>query len=309
MEAVDAATFPLSQDSAGSIWPVLDDPAPPVIAWTETQAGGQLFAYNTASGSAPVGIKVPEEGTAAAAAIVWGKHLVVPVASGKVELLDPATGKRAALPFQPPLSPDSLPPWTRPTLTPDGSGIVIADGRGSLFRLTIKDQPQPHLAAAAEQSVAVELYGALALAGDTIYALGRSDAGEALVAIDPQSLEIGRQRWPLVGKPQFDPQAVGGSVFVATDADGLLCLEGGEKLRWQRPLTHGPLSGPPAAGPQGELLLLHQSGVLSRISAATGEETAASNLGEPLGRVAGLLGEQVFVSTSDGGVLVVPLPK
>jgi hypothetical protein len=80
-------------------------------------------------------------------------------------------------------------------------------------------------------------------------------------------------------------------------------------LRWQRPLTHGPLSGPPVAGPQGELLLLHQSGVLSRISAATGEETAASSLGEPLGRVACLFGEQVFVSTSDGGVMVVPLPK
>ena len=306
---VDAAAFPLSQDSAGSIWPAIDDRASSVIAWTETQVGGQLFAYSAAAGSAPAALKLPDEGMAAAAAIVWGKNLVVPVASGKVELLDPATGKRAALPFQPPLSPDALPPWTRPTLTPDASSIVIADGRGSLFRLTIKDQPQPHLAAAAEQSVAVELHGPLALGGDTIYALGRSDAGEALVAIDPQSLEISQQRWPLVGKPLFDPQAVGGLVFTATEADGLLCLEAGQKLRWQRPLTHGPLSGPPTPGPQGELLLLHHSGVLSRISAETGEETAASDLGEPLGRVACLFGEQVFVSTTDGSVIVVPLPK
>jgi outer membrane protein assembly factor BamB/TolA-binding protein len=305
---VDAAAFPLSQDSAGSIWPEIDDHSS-TAAWSETQAGGQLFAYNTASGSAPAGVKVPDEAAAATGAIVWGKNLVVPVASGKVELLDPATGKRAALPFQPPLSPDLLPPWTRPTLTPDGSGVIIGDGRSSLFRLTVKDQPQPHLAVAAEQSAAVELHGSLTLAGDTIYALSRSDAGEAVVAIDPQSLEINQRRWPLVGRPLFQLHSVGGFVFAATEADGLLCLEGGSKLRWQRPLTHGPLSGPPVAGPQGELLLLHLGGMLSRVSAETGEETAAVDLGEPLGGVACVVGEQVFVGTSDGGVIVVPLPQ
>jgi hypothetical protein len=57
------------------------------------------------------------------------------------------------------------------------------------------------------------------------------------------------------------------------------------------------------------LLLLHQGGTLSRVNLATGEELVHVDVGEPLGRAACLVGQQVFASTSDGGLILVPLPQ
>jgi outer membrane protein assembly factor BamB len=250
----------------------------------------------------------PDSGAAATAAIVWGQNLVTPFKSGEVALLDPKSGKPAALPFQPQLSPESVPAWTRPAVVADDSALVIGDGRTTLYRVSLKPQPQAHLATAAEQTVAVEIRGTLVAAGDTVYGLTRTDAGEAVVAIDPQALTLGTH-WDLAGKPLFALTSVGGLAIVATEQDGLLCLESGQKLRWRVPLAHGPLSGPPVAVAGGELLLLHQGGTLSRINPATGEELAHVDVGEPLGRAACLVGKQVFASASDGGVILVPLPK
>jgi hypothetical protein len=207
----------------------------------------------------------------------------------------------------PTLSPEQLPAWTRPVVLADDSGFVIGDGRRKLYRVTTRPQPQPHLAAAVEASIDHDLRGGLALAGDTIYGVASGDSGDVVLAIDPQSLAIGAT-WPLTGRAQIGPGEVGGQVFVASEADGLLCLDAGQKLRWQRPLARGPLAGLPAPIPGGDLLLLYQGGTLARVSGNTGEELAASELGEPLGRTARVVGKQVFVATTDGALLLVPLP-
>jgi outer membrane protein assembly factor BamB len=306
---VDRPAHPLPQGSTGSIWPDLSISSDgQTIAWTETQPGGRAFAYDLGTGSAPASVMLPNSGTAATAAIVWGKNLVAPLKTGDVALLDPAAGKPAALPFQPQLSPESVPSWTRPWLLADESALVIGDGRTTLYRVSLRPQPQPHLATATEQTVAVEIRTALVAAGDTVYGLTRTDAGDVVVAIDPQTLSLGTH-WDLAGKPLFGLAGVGGLAFVATEQDGLLCLEGNQKLRWKVALAHGPLAGPPIAVAGGELLLLHQRGTLSRVDPATGEELAKVDVGEPLGRAACQVGQQVFVGTSDGVVVLVALPQ
>jgi hypothetical protein len=234
--------------------------------------------------------------------------VLVPLQSGEVALLSPASGQPAALPFQPQLSPDAVPAWTRPVLLPDGATAVIGDGRANVYRVVQKPQPKPHLAAAAEQAVSLEIKGELAAAGDTVYGMTRTDAGWSVVALDGGTLALGTH-WDLSGQPLVPPTAVAGRVFVATEADGLLSLEAGQQLRWKVPLAHGPLAGPPIAGPPGELLLLYQDGTLSRVSVETGAETAQVNAGEPLGSAACLVGQQVFVGTSDGSIVLVRLPE
>jgi outer membrane protein assembly factor BamB len=173
--------------------------------------------------------------------------------------------------------------------------------------VALKALPKPHLSANLEQSVSVEIRGSLAAVGNTVYGLTRTDSGHAVVAIDAQTLALG-SHWDLASQPLFEMATAGGLAFTATEADGLVCLEAGEKLRWKVPLAHGPLAGPPlAAGSQ--LLLLYQDGTLARVNAETGEDTAQVNLGEPLGRAACLVGQQIFVGTSDGGVVLVRLPE
>jgi outer membrane protein assembly factor BamB len=306
---VDAAAFGLPQGSTGSIFPELSAaPTASRVAWTETQTGGRIFGYDPATGIAPETV-APEESIdrAAGAAMLWSGNVVAPRTSGKVELLSLAIGKPASLPFLPTLKPDELPLWTRPAVLADGSGFVIGDGRQTLYRVALRDQPQPHLAAVTEQALETPLAEALVTVGDTIYGLARGETSDTIVAIDPQSLAIAA-RWPLAGRAQLGPEAAAGAAFVFSETDGLVCLEPGGKLRWQLPLAHGPLAGPPLAGAAGELLLLYQSGVLARVSAESGDEIASRPLGQPLGRAACLVGQQAVVAASDGSLLVVPLP-
>ncbi|MEX2174778.1 MAG: PQQ-binding-like beta-propeller repeat protein [Pirellulaceae bacterium] len=307
---VETPAFPLPQGSLGGIWPqIVTSPDGASVAWTETQTAGRVFTYRPGAGDEPAAASLPEEASAAAGpAVFWGANLLVPARNGQVELLEPTTGKQVALPFMPPLSPTQLPEWTSPAVLPDGSGFVIGDGRHTLYRVGLKPQPQPHLAAVAERVTETSLHGNLVALEDTLYGIGSSDAGDVVVALDPFQLTPLAQ-WPLQGKAQFGPVAVQGAVFVGSETDGLLCFEAGQKLRWQRPLEQGPLAGPPVKAGDGEYLLLFQSGFVVRIAGATGDALASTDLGLPLGPAAHVVDSQLYVSTSDGSLLVTPLPQ
>ncbi len=306
---VDAPAFPLAQESSGTIFPeiaVSSDGSQAV--WTQAPPGRRAFAFDVAAGSPPIPLISAEiDDQTVAAAEFWGTSAVAPHKSGRVELLSLATGKPVALPFIPALSPSESPAWTRPAVLADGSGFVIGDGKQMLYRVVLKEQPRANLAAAKEQPFDQPLASNLATAGDTVYGLVKGPTGDVVIAIDPQSLTQSA-KWPLSGRAQFGPEAVAGRVYVASEADGIFCMDAGQKLLWQKPLSHGPLAGPPVAVGSGELLLLYQDGTLARISAESGEELAALQLAEPLGRGAAVLDRQVLASTADGVLLVTPLP-
>jgi outer membrane protein assembly factor BamB len=100
----------------------------------------------------------------------------------------------------------------------------------------------------------------------------------------------------------------GGLAFVATEPEGLLCIEAGPKIRWQKPLTKGPLAGAPLVLADGDLLVVYQAGNVCRVSADTGDELAEVNVAQPLGAAVRVLGQHVFLSGSDGVVHRVTLP-
>ncbi|HZN33385.1 MAG TPA: PQQ-binding-like beta-propeller repeat protein, partial [Pirellulaceae bacterium] len=240
------------------------------------------------------------------AAQLLGKGWLVPLTNGSVVLVD-SKGGPAAQPFVPPLQPSSLPLWTRPAVNAAGDGALVSDGRGTIYSIALKVQPQPHLASLASSQTDGPVTSPLVLAGSTYFGVLSRESGDALAGFDAQG-QSAFAPVALPGRCQAGPFAAGGLVLVATESAGLTAYEGSGKQRWQQPLAAGPLAGPPVICPEGDLLVIHQSGAVRRIDPASGAELAAVNVAQPLGAAARILGQNVFLAGSDGVVHRITLP-
>jgi outer membrane protein assembly factor BamB len=95
---------------------------------------------------------------------------------------------------------------------------------------------------------------------------------------------------------------------VAAEPDGLVCIGGDGRVRWQQPPENGFLAGPPLALPEGDLLVAYQSGTVCRLDPATGKELSRQTIGEPLGGPICIWKSQAYLSGSDGVVHRISLP-
>jgi DNA-binding beta-propeller fold protein YncE len=244
---------------------------------------------------------------ASAPATFFQGGLALPQLTGQVLLLDPVSAEHKVQPFQPALVAGQRISWNRPTvIPPDGTALAVADGQRTIYRLAIRPQPQPHLEALGETVVESDIVAPLATSGDTLYAVIRSASTDVVVALQGSELtNVGKL--PLSGRVRFGPVAAGGLVFLA-DEQNLHAFESGSKPRWSQPLSHGL----PARAPlnvDGDLILVTRDGTVSRLAADSGQEMAASSIGQPAGTAASLVGEQIVVAGADGTLHTLSLPK
>lgn len=240
--------------------------------------------------------------------ILFRGGLLRPSSQGRVHLLDLKSGGDQVHPFQPRLSPGEAMRFSRPAaIGPDKNEFVVADSRKRLYRVGIKDQPQPNLAELAQVETAAEIVSPLAAAGDTLYGVTRPGPADALVTFHLPDLKAG-QETPLSGRVVWGPEQVGELVFFTTDQEGLFCLEAGEKTRWKSPLPYGPLAGKPLAdGP--DFILASQRGVVWRVAGDSGKEVARVDLGEPLGAGPVAFRGRLLLTGSDGVLHVIRMPE
>jgi hypothetical protein len=91
---------------------------------------------------------------------------------------------------------------------------------------------------------------------------------------------------------------------MASDQDGLLCFETGQKQRWKIPLPYGPLAGRPLQ--QGsDFVLTSVEGAVWLVSGADGTEIQKRELGEPLGGGAVRFDTRLLLPGSDGTLHVI----
>jgi outer membrane protein assembly factor BamB len=276
------------------------------LVWTESGAIGRAYVYDARSGRDPVAISLPA--TAAAPAIPLGSDIAAPLTSGAVVLVNRAPTADKPAPFMPPLVPDALPLWTKPAALADGKTFLISDGRSAVYAVTKRDGAKPQLAALGEPArTADPVSSPLVLAGSSAYGIVHQPATDALAGFDSRGAAL-FEPVPLEGRVQSGPFAVGGLVFVFAEPDGLVCFSGDGRVRWQQPPDRGILAGPPLACPDGDLLVMHQSGLVCRLDAATGNTLAQHDIGEPLLGPACLLGTQVYLAGSDGVIHRIALP-
>jgi len=232
--------------------------------------------------------------------------LIAPLDNGQVLLLDATTGDNKILPFQPTVEAGSKVVWKRAAAVgAEQREFVIADDRRKLFRVGVKDQPEPHLAELAQVQLEVDIVSALAAAGDTVYGVIRGPNSDTVLSFAAADLGAGKE-WPLEGRVVWGPEAVDGLVLVTTDRQTLVAFEAGQKQRWTSPLSYGPLVGRPLSF-NGNLILASLSGTVWMISAQDGAESGKIEIGESLGAgpVAFAGGSRLLVSAADGTLLVI----
>lgn len=239
----------------------------------------------------------------AAAPIAFAGGLLVAGREGQVTLLDASTGRPRLAPFQPPLRGGEVFHW-RPPVALDDEQFVISDGHSKLYRVEIRDRPQPHLAAAAEAETSSPIVSSLALLDDRIFAV--TSEGKlvsfrlpTLEPADPSTIE---------GNVVLGPARVGQQALLATDRDRLLCIDGDGSRRWEVELLYGPLAGPPVEL-DGAIYCAAVGGTVWRLDPQSGSETARVELGETLDSALVAYGSRFLIAARDGTVLAFDPPR
>jgi outer membrane protein assembly factor BamB len=260
----------------------------------------------TTAGDAPQVMNWSGEESPAAAPIPFQGGLLVPLRSGRVQLVDLATGKPQILPFMPPLEPGQEIAWTQPAVLASQPGLFfIADQKRRLFRVGIKDQPVPHLTELAQGALDTDLIAPLIAAGDWLYSVVAGEEGDVLVAISPKTLTIS-QRWLQPGRCTGGPWAAGDAAVISLETGELICAEGGQ-IRWTTP----PADLQPAGAPltlSSKLIVTTTSGKVQVIDRISGQFLASAEIGEPLGAAVVSVGQELLISGSDGVVHRLPMP-
>ncbi|WP_425619184.1 PQQ-binding-like beta-propeller repeat protein [Anatilimnocola sp. NA78] len=238
--------------------------------------------------------------------VTFKQNVVLPLGSGRVELLDPTTTKPASSPFQPPLKPGARIAWNEPTVIGSDRAVAVGDGKQTVYRLALKEGGQPALAKEAEGRVEGTLISPIASAGDFVYAVVREGSGDALQIFQAGNLAAGA-KLPLGGRWKAGPVAVGDKIFIELQERKLICFEQ-DRQAWQIDLSRGPLSATPQPI-ENDLLLLHAAGTIVRIDPATGKEISTVEVGEPLGEVVTLFGPRLLVGGRDGVIHVAAQPQ
>jgi len=230
--------------------------------------------------------------------VCFGGGPLVADVRGQVHWLSLA-GKRLAQPFQPPQAAGARIDWKAPaTLASVEQGVILADGGTRLFRVAVNTKPQPRLVAAATADLVEPIVSAVAAVGDTAYAL---DSGGWLRSYATDDLRP-KEAWHLNARAVWGPAKSGNHVYLATDADELLCLDSAGQLNWRVPLEQGPLAGLPLETAQG-VVLVSTRGLAWRVAAASGKELARAELAQPAASGAVVVGNRWVVAGRDGAFL------
>ena len=273
------------------------------------QYSGHYLTYDNGAASARTKhfeARIPGK-DASAPAVAFRGGAAIPFSSGPVKLLNPDSAGDLALPFQPSLQAGQRLNWKQgAVLSADGSVLAISDGANTIFRLTVKNTPQPHLESLGETVVDNDIVAPLAVASGTLYAVGHSSTVDLLYSFQAPDLQAGPKK-PLEGRVRFGPVQAGEVVFVADDKK-LHCYEGAGNIRWSIPLAHGIPSAPPLPDGQ-DFIIVTKAGSVCRVSQDQGQEAGVVEVGEPLVAPASLFSGKLLVAGPDGTIHLVPLPK
>lgn len=247
-------------------------------------------------------LTLPSGTTLAAPPVAFRGGALAPLDNGQVALLDAKTGRPTINPFQPPQQAGARPLWKTPGASGDQE-FVVSDGRTTVYRVGVQDDPQPHLEALSQVEVSTPLASPTAIAGNAAFAV---DASGVLVALALPDLTASVDAHP-GGQIVWGPAATGERVLVGDSNQQLTCIDGGKRRLWQTALAHGkPVGAPLVLG--NSLILASAEGVVWKLDAATGQEQGKVETGRPLAAGPVAWGDRLLVPGQDGHLHQLAIP-
>jgi outer membrane protein assembly factor BamB len=261
--------------------------------------GGQLT---------PVEIK-SLDGQASCPPAAFQQSVLLLTDKGSIRLIDPNTGADRAMPYQPKLEPGETIRWLKPAPAADAKELFAADDRKFIYRVALRDQPQPSLAEVSSLRMEEELSSGLAAAGTFLFVVARTSASDVVMALNQADLKVAQQ-WDLKGgRVSWGPERIGDSVLALVDGKSIHCFGPDGKSRWEQPAAaFGQPAGPPLQV-GGDFVFASTDGQVWRIQGGDGKTAGRSVIGEPLSRGPVAFGDQLLLAGNDGVLLVAPVPS
>jgi outer membrane protein assembly factor BamB len=230
--------------------------------------------------------------------------LLVPLDNGRIALVDVVTG-RVRSSFQPPAAPNQVVRWARPALVPsDPTQVVAADDQNRIFRLRADEQ----LREVAKADLDRRPLGPLAIAGQSVFLASGGAASDVLAVYALNDLKL-KQEIALEGHVTWGPVAVGDSILVASDREGLLSFDSAGQRDWVTPLENFTPQDNPVRLPDGSLLLYQGPlGELLQLRPDTGELLGRVSIGQAISAAPLATGNRLLVPGADGTVYLTNLP-
>lgn len=244
-------------------------------------------------------------GDAATVPTPFSQGLLVPLRDGRIVLSDCTTGGERVHPFHPEIDAGSETRWSSAEVLPGGNEFVISKDRRQIFRVGIGDEPEPHLEALGSAAVSEPLWSSLAATSEVCYAAIRAGGGDALVGWSLPGLQE-LARWPLEGRVQWGPTAVGDVVLLNTD-EQLLCMSGSGELAWRVAFDHGRVIGQPVLS-GGQFIFATATGKVVTLRQQTGKLVGAIDVGEPLNHGPIPYQDKLLVAGRSGVLFVLDKP-
>jgi len=266
-----------------------------------------LLLDHNAAPSQPRAVTIKKRlGRVTAPPTAIGDGLAIPCVDGYIHLIDPETGKDLAHPFASPrLNASTQTDWIEGASIAAGSEMVIYDGLVSLFRLTIRSQPEPHLAFSASATINETLVSKLAVVGSTIFAVARSATDEVVTYQLGDLTPI--KRTSLDGRTAWGPVAIGETVLLATDKFQLLAFAAAGTQSWVGDLEGGlPIGDPHIEGDSFWLSL--PDGTVRQFALADGVQKARVDVGDRPTSGPAIINGRIVVATSAGSITVLDKP-
>ena len=215
-------------------------------------------------------------GTLACEPVAFRDGLIVPTREGQVVLVNPRTGDKLVEPFQPEIAAGTRPNWRTPAAL-DGDAFLLSDGATMLYRVTVADQPKPHLIAENKTAVGRPIERPPASVGK--FAVAVDNAGTLIVFALPVLKTAVEE--PMGGRCVFGPVRVGGAVLAQSSTGELFRVgDDGKIQRWKKPFEGDtPVDAALIGGDP--WIALMQGGVV-RLDGTSGEVKSRIDVKRPL---------------------------
>lgn len=232
----------------------------------------------------------------------FGGGLLVPLEIGQVLLLDPSGGDSLAAPFQPAIHPAQLPEWTDALIVEPDLSFVIADRRGTVYRVSIERNPDRMTLVEESEPLAATVRGELCATSSSVIAATDDRRIVVLRMSDLVQTDVLQLKAPTV----WGPFAAADRVLFATADDRLHCLahDGAELAQAS---TSAPAVGRPIAFDDRSIAVALENGTLLRVDAAGRSVAALGDAGQPLAVGPLLLNDRACAATPDGALILLPV--